>query len=222
MKKPCNDCGQLKELEEYHPSKSNKDKRHNTCKECWKIRSSNRYYANHEENKAKNRKNWAENVEEKRAKQNARMATPEFKAYRRDYLKRYEPRRSELAKKRYANDPLYRIRTQLRNRFRKMLKNRGIRKRAPGLSLKLLGCSLDSFKIYLQSKFEPGMTWENYGKGKGKWTIDHIIPCALFDLTKPEHQAICFHFSNLQPMWGTDNFKKSTKVLKPHQIQFPI
>lgn len=71
-----------------------------------------------------------------------------------------------------------------------------------------LGCSVKSFMLYLESRFDVGMSWENYGK----WEIDHILPCALFDLTKPEHQKRCFHFSNLQPLWKPDNRSKGAKL----------
>ena len=66
---------------------------------------------------------------------------------------------------------------------------------------------IHALKDYLQSKFENGMTWENYGK----WHIDHIRPCASFDLTDIEQQKICFNYKNLQPLWAEDNFKKSDK-----------
>jgi len=52
------------------------------------------------------------------------------------------------------------------------------------------------------------MTWSNYGKG---WHIDHIKPCASFDLSNPEQQKICFHYTNLQPLWAIDNIKKGAK-----------
>lgn len=45
------------------------------------------------------------------------------------------------------------------------------------------------------------------------WHVDHIIPCAAFDLTKPAEQAKCFHYSNLQPLWATDNYRKSNKII---------
>lgn len=80
----------------------------------------------------------------------------------------------------------------------------------------LLGCSISDFKIYLESKFTPEMTWENYGP---VWEIDHIMPCAIFDLSKPEHQRRCFHFSNLQPLLKSDNRRKSKKVTTG---QFPL
>jgi hypothetical protein len=79
-------------------------------------------------------------------------------------------------------------------------------------SMKLLGCSVDECRMYLESKFLPGMTWENHGFGDGKWHIDHILPCASFDLTKPEEQLKCFHYTNLQPLWHNENLSKSDKI----------
>jgi hypothetical protein len=54
-----------------------------------------------------------------------------------------------------------------------------------------------------------GMTWNN-NTGNG-WHIDHIIPCAAFDLTKSEEQKKCFHYTNLRPMWASENISKSSK-----------
>ena len=77
-------------------------------------------------------------------------------------------------------------------------------------TFKLLGCSTKDWKIYLESKFVNGMNWDNYGE----WHIDHIIPCAAFDLTKPENQKKCFHYSNTQPLWAKDNLRKGDKYVK--------
>lgn len=79
-------------------------------------------------------------------------------------------------------------------------------------TIKLLGCDIETIRKYLESKFQDGMSWENHGKGSGKWNIDHIIPCAAFDLTKEEEQRKCFHYSNLQPLWEIDNLIKSDKL----------
>jgi len=62
----------------------------------------------------------------------------------------------------------------------------------------------------------PGMTWDNHGTGKNgkgmkEWHIDHIIPCCKFNLSKDEEQRKCFHYSNLQPLWASDNMKKGGK-----------
>lgn len=77
-------------------------------------------------------------------------------------------------------------------------------------TLELLGCSLNVLKSHLEKQFQPGMTWENRG-GKTGWQIDHKRPCASFDLTAPDQQRECFHYSNLQPLWAKDNLSKGSK-----------
>ena len=73
--------------------------------------------------------------------------------------------------------------------------------------LKIIGCSVDQLKKNLEKKFKKNMNWGNYGK----WHVDHIRPCASFDLTKPKQQKMCFHYTNLQPLWAEENLKKSNK-----------
>jgi hypothetical protein len=70
----------------------------------------------------------------------------------------------------------------------------------------LLGCTISELITYLQSKFLPGMSWENYGR-KG-WHIDHIRPLSSFDLTDVEQRLVAFHHRNLQPLWAGDNMRK--------------
>lgn len=85
-------------------------------------------------------------------------------------------------------------------------------------ALKILGCSADEFMDYLERQFKGDMTWENYGRDG--WTIDHIIPCARFDFKNPEHYKICFHYTNLQPMWHIDNIKKGKKITNETIAQY--
>lgn len=103
--------------------------------------------------------------------------------------------------------PQYRILFALRCRVNDALQNN----RKFGHSIDLLGCSIDFYKKYLESKFQSGMTWENYGRDG--WHIDHIIPCASFDLTIEENQRKCFHYTNTQPMWALENISKGAKIL---------
>lgn len=56
------------------------------------------------------------------------------------------------------------------------------------------------------------MTWDNWGNDEGDWSIDHILPCALFDLTDAAQQHTCFHHSNLQPLWHIENVMKNDKL----------
>ncbi len=64
---------------------------------------------------------------------------------------------------------------------------------------------------HLEKQFKEGMTWENHGLYG--WHIDHIIPCASFDLTDLEQQKKCFHYTNLQPLWAKENLIKGVKIL---------
>lgn len=116
-----------------------------------------------------------------------------------------------IRKKRKEN-PTFRLIANLRARTQIALKTEIKSKR----TLELLGCSSKEFRKYIESKFTEGMTWDNYGlgangKGMQEWHLDHIRPCASFDLSKPEEQQICFHWCNYQPLWATYNLKKHKK-----------
>ncbi len=74
----------------------------------------------------------------------------------------------------------------------------------------LLGCSFEQFRLHMESQFSRKMNWANYGSF---WQIDHREPCASFDLSKPDQQRICFHFSNLQPLEAGENFKKRDRIV---------
>ncbi len=140
-----------------------------------------------------NKAKWLKNNPEKR-----RQATKKYREANRDYPAKW-------IRNRRANDVNFKILCNLRRR----LYDAQLRKSWSRSAVKLLGCSIIDFRIYLESKFEVGMSWENYGRHG--WHIDHIVPCALFDLTKEEHRKRCFHFSNLQPMFAKENQKKSAK-----------
>jgi hypothetical protein len=99
-----------------------------------------------------------------------------------------------------------RLADRLRSRIRSVLKVQG----APKFSnlSALIGCSIGALRSHLETKFLPGMSWDNYGQ----WHVDHIVPCAAFDLSQPEHQQTCFHYTNLQPLWGRDNIRKGKSL----------
>lgn len=181
-----------------------------------------RYQIIREEYREKQRRWYSENPN--RVREYYRKKYAKSKAKKLEYSKRYyeknKAKKLELNRRwRAANPDKYREyhkRNQSENinyRLSRMVRTRiyyvlkGINKRPS--SLKLIGCSWENLKIYIESKFEVGMSWENYGK---KWEVDHIMPCAIFDLSKPEHQKKCFHFSNLQPMWSPDNRSKGAKT----------
>lgn len=96
----------------------------------------------------------------------------------------------------------------IRSRVHKVLK--GIAKSKP--TLELLGCSAESARKWIESQWLKGMTWKNHGKN---WEIDHIIPCARFDLTQPSEQKACFNWNNLQPLPLKKNRSKGHKLTNP-------
>jgi len=75
-----------------------------------------------------------------------------------------------------------------------------------GSAVNELGCSVAYFKSYIESKFEPGMTWNNYGKDG--WQVDHIRPLCLFNLQNAIELKDACYFTNMQPLWVSDNLEK--------------
>jgi hypothetical protein len=104
-------------------------------------------------------------------------------------------------------DVQYTIRQRLSGQIYKAVKRGGGVKSAK--TMVLCGCSIADLMEHLQSQFKEGMHWNNYGK----WHIDHIRPCASFDLTDPEQQRQCFHYTNLQPLWARENIQKGARLI---------
>ena len=117
-------------------------------------------------------------------------------------------KQASCKKKRYLEDPNYKLRCTLRNRLHDALK----RNSKSASSLELLGTTVEHLCQQLEAQFLPGMTWENHGQGEGMWQVDHIMPCASFDLTQEDQQQMCFHWTNMQPLWWKDNRDKWYKV----------
>lgn len=129
-----------------------------------------------------------------------------------DYVRRNKEkvrlRQRENHKKRKQEDIGYSILKVLRTRVGSAVKRKG---KKCNKTMYLVGCDMPFLLKYIEEKFSDGMTWNNYGK-KG-WHVDHIIPCAKFDMTNIEDQKKCFHYTNLQPLWWIDNLKKGAKIL---------
>lgn len=168
------------------------DKLSQRCKPC-KSEEDRAYRKKYPEKGYANNKKWRENNREKdRAskRKNTRKRTLNGK-------------RAAYQRKRYHTDVEYRLSCLLRKRLTGALKAQGVKKTTA--TLKLCGCSLEKLKQHLEKQFTEGMSWEN----KGEWHVDHIRPVCSFDLTDIEQQKVCFHYTNLQPLWAIDNFRKS-------------
>jgi predicted transcriptional regulator len=111
----------------------------------------------------------------------------------------------QYEKNRKLTDPEFKIMKTLRSRLGTALRRQNSSKN--NRTIDLLGCSVSFLKGYLEEKFKDGMTWENHGE----WHIDHIKPCASFNLLDQEDQKKCFHYTNLQPLWAFENLSKGCK-----------
>lgn len=114
-------------------------------------------------------------------------------------------RRYEKWKFKFKNDPLFALKKRLRTLIRGAFRKSGY----TNFTMKtesIVGISYNEFKIYMESKFVNGMSWDN----RGEWHIDHIIPLSS---AKSEDELIALsHYTNLQPLWAMDNLKKGARV----------
>lgn len=138
--------------------------------------------------------NYRQDNKQKRAEYNAEW-------YQKNKNRQRQTRNKWRAKQR-KDSPRYNIENALRCRIHGTI----IKGSKSASTLELLGCSFEDCKKHLEAQWKEGMTWDNYGING--WHIDHIKPCASFDLTDPKQQSECFHYTNLQPLWAVDNIKK--------------
>lgn len=182
--KTCTQCQEEKDESCFYKAKAYKGGLKSRCKTCVLI--SNKNYA---------QKNRAKVTEYLRFYKNNNREAVNTK--NRAWL-----RKTQYFTTRYKTDIQFKLRHVLRTRL-----NKFIRGKSSPVNLDILGCSIEELKKYLESKFQPGMTWENWSTAG--WHIDHIQPLVNFDLTNPEHVKIACRYTNLQPLWAEDNFKKS-------------
>lgn len=195
LHKTCTACGQLLPLDCF--AKHGKHLR-SQCKEC-KAPKDRAYAERNAETLAAHRAQYYRN-HRAQAKRNQQ-------AWRKTHPEEYRKRGREYQRRRASEDMGFRLLRSLRARFVS-----ACRGKRSGRTLALIGCSLDHLRAHLEAQFKEGMTWANYGPyrvgGPMTWHIDHIKPCAAFDLTDPVQQRACFHWTNLQPLWAAENMSK--------------
>ena len=158
------------------------------------------------------RRKWLKGEEAKKKKKEYYLKTREkqlkyFVEYRKKpgYKEKFNLYYKKWINNKLKTDLHFKLKQQLSHRIFLALKGAVKSKRTK----ELLGCTIEQLWIHLEKSFKPGMTKENYGK----WHVDHIRPCASFDLTKPEEQAKCFHYTNLQALWAHENLSKGDKFV---------
>lgn len=238
--KRCCACKEYVSLDNFCSKTNSRDGLNPKCNPCSKEYNRKNYEKNRDKVKNKSREYYETNREkineQKRGSEKIKQAQKEYclknkekikqirRAYReknRDKLRqmkknwtalnldRARATRNSYDKKKRNSDPIYKLLINTRTRINQAIKNNS----KVTSTIELIGCSIEELKTYLSSKFKEGMDWSNHGKGSGKWNIDHIRPCVSFDLSDPEQQKICFHHTNLQPLWETENLKKGDRIV---------
>lgn len=202
----------------------------------WKERNPDKVKADRERQKANgNKARWQKAYYERNREEIlAKEKTEESKEKHREYGRRYsrrmqikntDPERYEnylkekaerikaagtkagLARKRHTEETKHLYHT-MRVTIHNHIKRYGATK--CDRTVALLGIGFTDFMAYIETKFINGMSWSNYGE----WELDHIKPVSSFDLTQENQQRLCFHHTNLQPLWKLDNRKKADKVME--------
>jgi len=178
-----------------------------------RVRDPERVRANERRMAAKHKESKSEQTRRWRQRNRARVqqysvnfriryhSDPEFRARKQQYFNTYH------MEQRAQKTPLA-IRRALRCRAYGALTRQSATK-AHAFN-DLLGCTPAELRAHLENQFVDGMSWDNYGRDG--WHVDHVRPCLSFDLTDPEQQRQCFHYSNLQPLWAADNIRKGARM----------
>ena len=242
MTKTCSKCGEVKPFSDYGNHRKGKHGLQPACKVCTakntaayraanrdSIIQSKRKYNNTNKRalaeKAKEYRRKNREIIKKRSREYAEANKESIAEYKKEYYQKnkqsfthrrrkwYKENKELTAnrkKEKYKKDPLFKISSILRARLGQAM----VGNLKSATTEKLLGCNYEHARQHLENQFTDGMSWNNHGMHG--WHIDHIIPCASFDLTDPKQQRQCFHYTNLQPLWAEDNLRKSDKL--PHDL----
>lgn len=209
MEKICSICKLKKEYKNFGSDKRRKNGLRSECNECRKILSK-KYLENNKEKRKETIKKYYENnklKESERLKKYRKENSEKRKETKLNWVKKNKEKYNEYSrnwkKNKFKNDVTYKLITNLRIRTKSFLRN--TEKKFDNI----IGCTPEDLKIHLEKKFTGIMTWENYGFYG--WHIDHIIPLSSAK-NEDELLKLC-HFSNLQPLWCSENLKKGNKIL---------
>lgn len=199
--KYCLTCGTLKNKYYFN----NKDK-YNDMHKKWlsenkeqqKIFKHKNYFDNHYRELKRNHEYYNDNKEY-------------FKLKGQKYRKNNKEKIREYRKNKYKNDIEFKMAEKLREWVRRCL---NYKKNIKKHTFDTLNYTASQLKQRLESQFNNGMTWENYGS---YWHIDHKKPLSLFNFYLPNgeidyHQIFLANcLANLQPMLAIENLKKNNK-----------
>lgn len=209
--KKCSKCKTKRKLKEFHPKKTSKDGFASQCKQCLREKAKERYLQNRDKHLKSFKEYRIKNKEALNKYDRDRWETRK-KERKKNKAKITEYRR-EYEKNRRATDPVWRLKKNLRCLLWRFIYKTKENRSSKSMTkmVEITGATSKEVRIFIESKFVKGMTWNNYGKNPNNWQIDHIIPLSKFDLTKEEELKKAFHYTNMQPLWSTDNMKKFTR-----------
>jgi hypothetical protein len=200
--KCCNKCGVEKSLNDFYRAKKGKLGRVEACKICQSNYHIEYYKKNIELNPDYNKIQYQKTKDSglhKLRQIRFRSKNPNYAKKGSEQLEKTKIRR----KNRYHNDIIFKLQQNIRNGILRGLNNKKSYK-----TEKIIGCSIEQLKEYLESKFQIGMTWENHGVDG--WHIDHIKP--LSSAKNEDDVYKLNHYTNFQPLWWEDNLMKSDKI----------
>ncbi len=211
MKKVCCICKIEKSAEDFHRNKRNKDGYQYQCKLCRKISSKSYYELNKEKflerDKIYREKN--KQIKSQRGKiyytKNRDLVIERQRKNYKEYYKKSKKKKQKYARDKRKVDINFKLSFSLRSRLNKAIKNN----QKTGSAVRDLGCTIDFLKQWLEWQWKPGMNWDNWSRTG--WHIDHIKPLSKFNLTSREELLEACHFTNLQPLWASENLKKLNK-----------
>lgn len=112
----------------------------------------------------------------------------------------------------YKANPNIKLRVVLRDGVRRALIDK-----KHNSTMDIVGCSVEEFRQHIESKFEPGMNWGNWGfqdRSDKVWQLDHIQALCRFNLADPEQAKLACHYTNFQPLWLNEHKNKTTQDRK--------
>jgi len=168
------------------------------------------YRENHKEEISIKNKEYRENNKEEisiKGKEYYQNNKEEISIKAKKYRENHKEERNERQNNRIKTDINYKLTCNLRSRLTRAIKNN----QKSGSAVDDLGCGISELILYLESKFQPGMTWDNWNY-RG-WHIDHIIPLSSFNLENREELLKAVNYANLQPLWAKDNISKNNKII---------
>lgn len=211
--KICSKCGLPKEISEFYKRPAAKDGHRNDCIPCHQEAHSVWAADNKDKIKLLGQR-WRNNNPEKSNAIYARYrSTEKRRKSSREWARRNRKVGMERFVERYASDIQFNLAIKFRRRVYMAVRNEYTVKAHK--TIDLLGTTYPELKKYIEQKFTEGMSWDKLLAGEIH--LDHILPCASFDLTDAQQQSCCFHYTNLQPLWAFDNISKGAKVSSPFQ-----